>query len=656
MYRNMKLKNIILSAILLASPIFAGAQVYSVNFNSKVIKTDELNMPSNTSVYAILAMIPEMLQRSGSGYFENYDVKVNGMSVGDVSNVALHQLQIVDVEKIEISESSISGYTKNGQAGSINIILREHKDEDNKLWGSLAMVASYPTDIAPQALIGFKKGKFQIKGIMLGEFYNDASQKESSTFDQGVYKGTELYESSTKLSTQLARAYMTYKPTANDVLSFNVSENYTKTDVVDGVRFVSDGKSMTGKKKIDVQTFLKYEHQFNRSKFVTELQYFYKPREGNKYYPNLEDYYLNEKGNTAAGKIEYSHFILPQTEKRFLKLAAGCNVNSNFNNQDISYWNLTVLNVDNKESVNPRSFTLFTQPYMVLESQFDKFRMKISAEYQYFNYDIKRLDNSYSIPTRNFTGSFVGEWNFNRHQKIRLILDRKLERPTEDELFPLTLFNPSYTKYVKGNPYLKPVLSHEARLGYISDYRWDEHSLMLDMSTSYTRISNMIASTLVGGTSGGGGLGLTQQYLTFTNDGTSHILDGNFMALYRYRAFSASLTANVYHKDQVLLGAASHHTYFNIALINTFNLDNGWNGTFKIVHNSKVRLVNGYLGDNTHASITAGKRWKNIFIYVFDRVCLQKSTIDVKIDEDARIESSYDLTPNTAGLGIKWNF
>lgn len=144
----------------------AAAQVYTIDFNNKVVKTDGLNMPPNTSVYSIIAMIPEMLQRSGVGYLENYEVKINGMSVGDVSDVALHQLQIVDVDKIEISESSTSGYTKNGQAGSINIVLRDKPAEGKKLWGSLGLSASYPLDLAPQGLIGYSDGKFKVRGVL----------------------------------------------------------------------------------------------------------------------------------------------------------------------------------------------------------------------------------------------------------------------------------------------------------------------------------------------------------------------------------------------------------------------------------------------------------------------------------------------------------
>lgn len=116
--------------------LHAASQAIETSFDKKIIHTDSLNMPRNTSASGLLTLLPELLQRPGNFLLSNYDIQVEGMSVGDAADVALYQMQMVDIEKIEVVESPLSSYQNNGQGGSINIILRSAGKDNDRLWGS----------------------------------------------------------------------------------------------------------------------------------------------------------------------------------------------------------------------------------------------------------------------------------------------------------------------------------------------------------------------------------------------------------------------------------------------------------------------------------------------------------------------------------------
>lgn len=138
------------------------AQAIKTNLNQKVIYTDSLNLPRQTSINTMLTMMSELLQRPGATIYSNYDIQVNGMSVSDASEVALYQLGLQDVESIIITDSPTSSYLKNGQGGSINLVLRQKDDNNDGYWGSVGFDIAYPVDYSPQLHLGYRSQKFYI--------------------------------------------------------------------------------------------------------------------------------------------------------------------------------------------------------------------------------------------------------------------------------------------------------------------------------------------------------------------------------------------------------------------------------------------------------------------------------------------------------------
>lgn len=169
-----------LCSLLLVSQL--QAQAIKTNLNQKVIYTDSLNLPRQTSINTMLTMMSELLQRPGATIYSNYDIQVNGMSVSDASEVALYQLGLQDVESIIITDSPTSSYLKNGQGGSINLVLRQKDDNNDGYWGSVGFDIAYPVDYSPQLHLGYRSQKFYISALALSDIFHNTSTSENLTF------------------------------------------------------------------------------------------------------------------------------------------------------------------------------------------------------------------------------------------------------------------------------------------------------------------------------------------------------------------------------------------------------------------------------------------------------------------------------------------
>ena len=129
---NMR-KSLFLLMLVLSVQAFGQALV--TQFDKKVIYPDSLNLPRNTSAMTVITSLPELLQRPGDYILNNYDVQVDGMTIGSAVDVALSQLQVMDIDFIEVCESPVTSHFKNGQGGSINFVLRSKGGEKGKPWG-----------------------------------------------------------------------------------------------------------------------------------------------------------------------------------------------------------------------------------------------------------------------------------------------------------------------------------------------------------------------------------------------------------------------------------------------------------------------------------------------------------------------------------------
>lgn len=631
------------------------AQPIKVEFNKKIIYTDSLNLPGQTSINMVLTMMSELLQRPGVVIYSNYDIQVDGMSVSDASEVALYQLSIDDVVQIEIIESPTASYQKNGQGGIINLILRQNDNNGDGIWGSAGVDFSYPATVSPQVHLGYRTKKFSIAGVVLSDIANLTNSNENLTYVDGKLDQLTTSGYSELWRSQLANLMMEYCPTQKDRIKLSFSESVvyekqTDTPGYDKEKAIIDKTNMT-----NLNAKLSYIHDFLRSTFKMETQFGYVPSTQWHLTPDVQDLEADVNNYVLAGMMEYyAHLLKPENPNK-LKVGLGNSFNYTYGDNGVfftQYYDVS----KTRQSIETDNHTSFTQPFAYVESSVGKFRMKLQGEYQIYRNELSNKDNDFKATTRNFTWQLMTEWHFRQNQTLRLFAARALQRPTSSQMYPFSIFNPSDNVYVKGNEDLSPTMTHEVRLDYIADLHWGEHKLHYDVNTSYKHVSDMIMQATLGGENQGGGLGMTQHHVTYLNEGKNDILSGNVMALYSYKAFAISLAGNVFHNNQTLLSSPDHYTYYNLSINPHFNLKDGWQGSFGLTYNSSVKTEYSTLSDCSQATTAIGKRWKNLFVYCMTSVTLQKYATNTSWNDNTRKEQRYELASDLAAIGVKYLF
>lgn len=653
------LKHLIVIAILIVIPQYLLSQSIQTNFDRKVIMTDSLNLPKNSSAINLINLLSELLERPSNRAISNYDIQIEGMSVGTAADVALNQLQIVDILKVEVIESPISSYKNNGQGGVINLVLRSSGTNDKKLWGSAGAAATKDTEVAPQFTIGYKQKKFMVRGIVLGEIFGNTNSKETVVFNNDELATYSSTENENRLVNQVAHAFMQYSISDRDMLKLNISEvSSHKKDL--STENYNYAKTTTNKDTYtNVQAQLRYEHTMPHGKFSSSAQIGYSPSNKSYAMPAFYEYTNDISARSISGQISYRHGLLNRTTSRGMFMNVNCEVGSNFNrvvrNENTSILDMQFSTEGHHSVIEPNVKTFYFMPYMNFDCTIGKLKLKAAIEYQNFKYNIRQKDNVYDDVSINYTGKVMAEWHFSQRRNLRLILNRSLERPTDEQIYPYLVFSPSRLLYVKGNTELSPMLTHEIIIDYIANYSWsDYHSIIFNAGASLNRITDIIVSYKSADNTSG--LGSSLNFLSFKNSGSNTIASGNLMALYSYKTFSLSLTGNVYHKMKDENDKSNHYTFYNLSIFPYFNLKEGWHGGARLSYSSKVNTADGTLADCAVASIKVGKAWKKFFVYLAESMPFNIKAKDVTKSVNGRTENIYQMVDTNVTLGFKYVF
>lgn len=648
---------ILLAIVCLLSCFRLQAQSISINLDKKVLYSDSLNLPPQTSINSVLTMMSELLQRPGEIIYSNYEIQVNDMSVSDVSEVALYQLNMQDVEKIEISESPTSSYLKNGQGGTINLVLRQKDNNDDGYWGSAGLDVAHPSAVGPQLHLGYRTKKFYLSALALSDLYHGSSVTEDLAFVDNKLNEMDVSQYEEHYRSQLANVHMEYTPTQKDKIKLDLSESFLFDKETDAPNYDDDAATLKKIRSTSLKAKTIYLHDFKQSDLKVEVQFGYTPSVQKYLTPLSQDLDADIDKYNVAGKVEYKVNLLKPTSANQVKVGVGTNFNYTFGDEDVAYRSLEYEDAQ-ENIIETHTHTSFAQPFAFVEAKLRQFRMKVQSEYQVYRYSMSEHVNEFDGTSRDFTGQAIVEWHLHPRHTLRLVGISALQRPAENQLYPFMVFNPSVTMYVKGNEKLTPALTKELRLDYIADLCWGEHKLHYDLNVSYKDVDDMIENTSVNGSSPDGGLGASQPYLTYTNQGKNDILSGNVMALYSYKAFSVSLTGNIFHNKQFMSGVHNHYTYYNVSFNPHFNLKDGWQGSFGLTYNSSVARKSSTLGNCTQVSTLIGRRWRNFYIYAFTRQSLKKNVVDLteSSDDQTWFEHKYELVPNMSAIGVKYLF
>jgi len=619
-----------------------------IKHDKKIIHPELMNLPDGTSALSLLNLLPELLDKNFEECFNKYEIKIEDVSVEESKDLILTNLRIEDIKEIEISESPVTSFEKNGQGGSINIIL---KDVNEKASGYVSANYSNFNYLTPTAFFGIKRKKLSIKAIAAYEYYDPKEKNAFITFYDGETsskKTSDYVETTDFLSnTQMARVYLRYDPTENDILKFCLSDNYTKSDgslSSDPKYTILENNDIL--KKLNLRANSKYEHIFrDQSKLVVEANYNYLPSRNDVTVYDFLEFNSDSRKHNLGGNVEYSlNIYRSEAKAHTIKLLTG---------SDYNISNLSSTSYQSNEHFpaysNINSNTYFVAPFLKLDCQFGKFFLKSIFEYQIYNYSVSSANNCSHTFQNNLTGKLAVGWQFNPHHYIRLVYDKKLKRPLDEQIFPYFVYSPTLGTYVVGNTDLRPMTSNEVKLEYISDITTKNNtSIILNASVNYIRTDDVIQEVTMSS--------FPYDYLTFNNDGNKDILCNSLMFYLRKNIFSFSVTGNLYFDRQYYSGNKDYSTYYILSCQSSLNFKSGWMGTINLVYSSSIESASMSIGDVPYGRLSVGKAWKHFQINAFCTTDLSGRQTDISYStKQIRYKTYYSTTP-TIGLSGKFKF
>lgn len=403
--------------------------ILEVSGDSKTIYVDRLNMPRTCTIAEMLSVLPELLGRPSVSQYENYDVQVNGFSLGMSADSILEQTTLANVEKITISESAVSSFQNNGQGGSINVTMKAPAEG---FAGSADLGLSTVTDIMPVAQAAFTKGKWSVYALVAAENFHPADYKVSEYNHEPP--GSTTNNITKNLSgNEMARFYIRFRPTDKDELNFRASQSYTK--VLNNI-FQEEPSITTSRDEsstdLNVTANVKYTHTFTPgSSIKAELNFSHNPTTSNSANPSVREIDNSTRRGTLSGKLEYATGLLPTDSPQRLNLTLGVNGNGS-TDRTVSEETMHIFGLSKyPHNVYTTGSTVFVSPYTKLSFSTKRLKIDLSAEFQHYMYSNKADDGSpFKTNQNSFTGKIITGWQITEHQHLRLILDRKLKRPS----------------------------------------------------------------------------------------------------------------------------------------------------------------------------------------------------------------------------------
>jgi len=639
---------LMLTCALCMPSMFCTAQTVSVDFDSKVIYTDSLNMPESTIAKYIVSILPELLERPGDFSLNDYDVKVEDMPVGDAIDAVLTQIRFCDIEKIEISESPLSSFQHESKSGSINIILKKRDTEQKHYWGSASLDYTTPMDICPSASFGYRKDKFMIRALLVGEYYKADYDTDNVDYDgKGNQLSTITQNSSEKFWTNMGTLFMNYNATPKDefLLRASIRRSIEKMDVTS-----SDPYHLPSNKeenRTNLRAYLKYKHIFSpNSQLEFESQYNHHP-ERDDVSEGAGTIYRDDKDNDISGQLKLKLSLLPADSKYKSFLCVGSNGFASFGNNYTGHLQTAVERHSSSDKVRSRGLT----PFIESENTLGQFKVKLVANLQYYHYDFRR-EGSERMHRDNtdLAGKLMVEWHFKPGQMFRLIGDHQNSRPSEMMIYPYLVEDAATQAHLIGNLDLESTRSNSCTLDYFYSKYWGDHSLTMNVSGSYNHISDIIEGTTKSDDKG-------EVYNTYCNVGKNNMLVGMIMAMYKYKMLSLTLTADYYNNFKKLDSGDDHYRYFDISLMPTFKTRTNWMASMRIKYFSPVDTKRIHRGACAGISCQIGKTWGAFNVHAFGNVSLLGRTTDTTYGADGLYsETISNVIKNSCGAGVRYSF
>lgn len=636
------MRKFFLSAILsvLAIPLPAEEYLIEINPDKTIVHVGQFGFSDDAPVLDVLKMMPELVSR-GNELYSNYTIQFDGKSVGEARDVFLCHTLIRDIQKIEISQSSVSTQTRNGQSGTINLIPRKLTEDG---FGGEAVLPVSFNDVMPGVNMELRKGKFQMISHVNVEYYFPAKEsifKEESpgVVTTGAEKETEKYFQ------QTARANLRYDFNEKNVLKTWILESYANgrnsffkeysilTDksakLGPGWKYeeIKRDTSLSTNKSLLFNVMAEYSHYFTpTNKFVAFV--------GFETDDNNSDNCFKQP-NTLDAELKYEGFVLNSGEHR-LKLKAGANMTCA--QSSASVWG---------------SSRLYLSPYADFEYFFRGLDVKAAVRYQNNGRTVTGPGGNSSFSREeDVVGNVNAFLQLCPHHALKLVISRNLIRPEDNMLLPGLTYDESKDSWTLGNASLGRSYIHNCELKYITDIERNGHYFVITPALGYIRADDLIVPVLGTEELDGGKL----SYTTYENIGSNDIGKFSLQGLYRYGIFTLSLGGNMFLSHARKAAGTESNRYFNIVATPIFDFKNGWLLSGNLTYFSPMESGKTVMGDRLFSEISIMKRIGNWTFGAQLSDIFDALTTDYTYDGARTVSRTYDLYGRSLGIQVNYRF
>lgn len=265
----------------------------------KRVYVHNLGLAPGTKLYEVLQLIPEMLTRGNKEVLRNYSLMIDWQDVSDSKYIVMHQMTIDEIELLEITENATASNTKNGSAGSLNIITRNIK---NGLTGNANLIVTTEANILLSSQVNYKTDRLLIQGTLRGEYYGAMTNPiETLQPPSGYWQQRDQYMRRENWG-ESAQLLMRYTPNERDLFKMqvwqlfghrrtNAENEYLERDTPDGPYRFWQGASDSVLLAHSLMAIAHYEHAFGaQHRLTAEAGYTYSPY----HYNTTESTYRDE--------------------------------------------------------------------------------------------------------------------------------------------------------------------------------------------------------------------------------------------------------------------------------------------------------------------------------------------------------------------------
>lgn len=561
-----------------------------VNYDRKVIYTDSLALPKSINVGALLRLLPELLARPDEYTLSNYEVQVDGVSVGEAADDVLAILQLEDVMRLEVNKSPTMSDLNNGQSGSINISLRPLASKPRGMSGTASLGVSTETTLTPNLLLDYHGERLSVRAVGFGEYFS----QNSRSWQEGPTGWTLLDEERLRLQTVRASVY--YRLDKSNDFAFTLSEgtSYDRQkddftiDAADSEADVIDRRLR--ERGVRLMSQLNYNHAFNSGqKLSASVKYSHNPMWNYSLLDGAE-----REDVQAKFKNDWQTQVALSDRRGFAQgrgsLTYKVGVKGSVKHTN-NYSDTYALGQEQHKASCSEIRGLM--PLSELTMAYGPLSMKLGAEYQW---------NS-GENDDNWTGRLSLIWQMNRNNRMRLGLNRQLRYPD--------------------------ILAHESGIDYIGDFRWGSHTLTSNVGLSLCNIAVPKGKDFyyVGNVMG------IYQY---------------------DKRFFLSVTANYYRRLQdVNEGKDGYYTYYNLSVMPSVILGRGWRVAANMRFFSHVLADKSHNNANAIWQVNGGKSWGAWNVYVYARRPMRKWNVNLDYEAGTAYYSQM-IPTESVGAGVSY--